>query len=253
MRVSGRRALAGVAGAGAAGLAVAGVLAARQSPALARALSRQRALLVQVPTDGSDVALTLDDGPHPSLTPRVLDVLARHDARATFFVLGSRVEAHPQVTREVVAAGHELGNHGWADEPAVLRPTAAYLRDLWRTSAVIESVTGAAPALHRPGSGLVRPAQVRGAARLGLRTVLGSVAVPDAEVRDVGAAARFVLDRVQPGSVVVLHEGLPGRQRVADLLERLLPALTARGHRCVTLSDLLAGPPARPGPQRSIS
>ncbi|MBM6400037.1 polysaccharide deacetylase family protein [Phycicoccus sonneratiae] len=230
-----------------------GVLAVRQSPALARMLSHQRVLLVQVPTDGPEVALTLDDGPDPSLTPRVLDVLARHDARATFFVLGSRVEAHPEVARAVVEAGHGIGNHGWADRPAVAQPTAAYLRDLERATAAVEAATGTSPTLTRPGSGAVRPAQVRGATALGLRTVLGSVAVPDAEVHDIETSARFVLDRVQPGSVVVLHEGTPARHRVVDLLEHLLPRLTDRGRRCVTLDELLTRADAGRGPQRSIS
>ncbi len=228
------------AGVGATVAAGAAVLAARQPPLLARALSHQQRVLFQVRTRAPEVALTFDDGPHPTLTPAVLDVLARHDARATFFLLGGRVEEHPDAARALVAAGHEPGNHGWADEPAVLRSRARYRRSLDRTSAAIRAATGVAPTLTRPGSGLVRPAQVRDATALGMRTVLGSVAVPDAEVRDVGVAVRFVLDRVRPGSVVVLHEGLQARHRVVDLLEGLLPELSERGYRCLTVSEVLA-------------
>lgn len=240
--MSGRphRALTAV-GYGATALATAGVVLAKQPPALARLLSRQQHVVFQVRTRSPGVALTFDDGPHPTLTPRILEVLARHDARATFFLLGSRVEDHPAAARAVVDAGHEVGNHGWADEPAVLQPTEAYRRDLERTSAAVAAATGVRPTLTRPGSGVVRPAQVRVATSLGMRTVLGSVAVPDAEVRDVGVAARFVLDRVQPGSVVVLHEGVGARHRVVDLLELLLPELDRRGHRSRTVSDLLGG------------
>ena len=154
--------------------------------------------------------------------------------------------AHPEVARAVAEAGHELGNHGWDDTAAVLATRAGYRRDLDRTQAVIGQATGRQPVLTRPGSGWVRPGQVRDAAARGLTTVLGSIAVRDATVADVDAELAFVLDRVQPGSVVVLHEGDPERARVVDLLERLLPALAARGYRLVTVSDLLAG-------QRSIS
>ena len=240
-----------VAGVGASLVAGAGVLAARQPPLLARVLSRQQRVLFQVRTSAREVALTFDDGPHPTLTQRILEVLARHDARGTFFLLGSGVERHPDAARALVAAGHEPGNHGWVDEPAVLQGGAGYRRVLERTSAAVAAATGVRPTLTRPGSGLVRPAQVSDAAALGMRTVLGSVAVPDAEVRDVGVATRFVLDRVQPGSVVVLHEGLEQRHRVVDLLEQLLPELARRGYRSVTVSDLLAG--GDPRRQRSIS
>ncbi len=249
----GARAVAGLGAVavGGAGL-VAGVLV-RQPPAVAAVLARQRRVVVAARTRAREVALTFDDGPHPTLTPRALAALARHDARATFFLLGSRVDAHPAAARALVEAGHEPGNHGWADEPAVLQPTGRYLHDLGRTSAAIRSATRAVPVLSRPGSGLVRPAQLRGAASLGLTTVLGSVAVLDDEVTDVDGATAFVLDRIRPGSVVVLHEGLDARHRVVDLLERLLPELATRGYRCVTVSELLAGADATAGAQSSIS
>ena len=210
--------------------------------------------MLSVAVTGREVALTLDDGPDPSTTPQVLDVLSRHGARATFFVLGSAVEAHPGLARAMADAGHELGNHGWTDTPAVLATRAQFRGDLDRTNAAVVAATGVAPALLRPGSGWVRPAQVRDAARLGLTTVLGSVVVLDDEVNDVEAAAGFVLDRVQPGSVVVLHEGLPGRARVADLLDVLVPGLRGRGQALVTVSELLAGAArVSPSAQRSIS
>ncbi len=154
--------------------------------------------------------------------------------------------AHPHVARAVVEAGHELGNHGWDDTAAVLATREVFRRDLDRTQAAVRDATGTQPVVTRPGSGWVRPGQVRDAAARGLTTVLGSIAVRDATVADVDAELRFVLDRLQPGSVVVLHEGDPGRDGVVDLLERLLPALAARGYRPVTVSGLLAG-------QRSIS
>jgi len=223
-----------------------GAAAWAQSPWLARSLARQRYLVVHGSSGRREVAVTFDDGPHPTLTPLVLDVLARHGAPATFFVLGSGVAAHPEVARAVAEAGHELGNHGWSDTAAVLATRADHRRDLDRTQAAIGRATGREPVLTRPGSGWVRPGQVRDAAARGLTTVLGSVAVRDATVADVDAGLAFVLDRVQPGSVVVLHEGDPERARVVDLLERLLPALADRGYRLVTVSDLLAG-------QRSIS
>lgn len=225
--------------------AVAGGAAAAwaQAPWLARLLARQRLVVVHGPGAGREVAITLDDGPDPSLTPDLLDLLREHDARATFFLLGSRVAAHPHLARAVAEAGHEVGNHGWDDTPAALASRAAFRHDLERTTSAIRAATGTSPVVVRPGSGWVRPAQLRDAAALGLTTVLGSVAVRDPEVRDVERELRFVLDRVQPGSVVVLHEGDPGRAGVLPLLERLLPELAVRGYRIVTVSALTAPTP----------
>lgn len=84
-------------------------LVLRQPPGTIRVLSRQRALVFSVPTTARRVAITIDDGPTPGLTPALLEVLHRHGARATFFLLGSGVEAHPEVVAAIHEAGHEIG------------------------------------------------------------------------------------------------------------------------------------------------
>ncbi|WP_392542979.1 polysaccharide deacetylase family protein [Oryzobacter telluris] len=234
-------------------LAAAGAAVWAQPPPLARLLARQHRVVVHVPTAVRALAITVDDGPDPALTPRLLEVLGAHAARATFFVLGSRVEAHPAVVRAVAEAGHEVGNHGWDDAAAVLSSGHAFRRDLERTHEAVLRATGARPVLYRPGSGWVRPGQLRDAAELGYTTVLGSVAVRDDEVRDVERAVRFVLRRVRPGSVLVLHEGLASRAGVVPLLERLLPELARRGYRTATVSELLTSAQRDPTAQRSIS
>lgn len=223
-----------------------GVLTLRRQPRwLARLVARQGVLAFAARPDGRTIALTVDDGPSEPLTSRLLEVLAAHDVPATFFVLGSAVEAHPEVVRALVAGGHELGNHGWRDRPAVRLSRTAFRHDVARTGEAVRRVTGSLPVLFRPGSGWLTPAQLREVTSLGYRVVLGSVAVMDLGVRDVERELRFLLDRVQPGSVVVLHEGDASRGRVVDLLDRLLPELARRGYTCVTVSDLLGVPATR--------
>ena len=228
-----------------AGAATLGSLAAaaawvgrRQPPWLARVLARRSGrVLFAVPTTRRQVALTFDDGPHEQLTPALLEVLARHGARATFFLLGGGAAARPDLAAEVVRRGHEIGNHTWADRPSALLRAGEFEADLGRTSRAL-AAAGAHPVFLRPGSGWVRPSLLRTAERHGYRVALGSVAVLDLRVADVDRQARFVLDRLQPGAVVVLHEGYAERANVVALTERVLTGLRAQGYEAVTLSAL---------------
>jgi peptidoglycan/xylan/chitin deacetylase (PgdA/CDA1 family) len=210
----------------------------RQPPWLADVLARcSRRVLFAVPTTRREIALTFDDGPHPALTPALLDVLARHGARATFFLLGSGAEAYPGPVARIVAEGHEVANHTWADRPSVLLSVADFERDVDRTHRALVAA-GGTPRFLRPGSGWFRRSMLRTAARHGYRVVLGSVAVLDLDVADVAAQAEFVLDRIRPGSVVVLHEGYSERAGVVPLTGRVLTGLAARGYAAVTLAEL---------------
>lgn len=209
-----------------------------QHPWLASRLSaRSRRVLFAAPTDRPEVALTFDDAPHPELTPALLDVLGGHDATATFFCLGSLAAERPELVQEVVRRGHEVGNHLWADRPSVLQRPEEFRADLLRTHEVLVAA-GARPRFLRPGSGWVRPSMLRTAEELGYRLALGSIAVLDLSVADVDAQARFVARRLQPGAVVVLHEGYDHRSRVVPLADRILDVLEERGLQPVSLSRL---------------
>lgn len=243
------------AGAAAAGAGVAW-LARTQPPRLARLLGHQGVALISVLSRSPTIAITLDDGPHETLTPEVLEVLERHGARATFFFLGSAVASNPDVVAATIAAGHEVGNHGWRDRPALLMSRRTFRRDSLRTAVAIREVTGTEPRFMRPGSGWFRPGHLREVRHAGWALALGSVAVLDLRVRDVTREVRFVVDRLQPGAVVVLHEGRADRAAVVPLLDAVLTAARQRGYRAVTLSELLrdaAGPhqPSTPGPMSS--
>jgi peptidoglycan/xylan/chitin deacetylase (PgdA/CDA1 family) len=259
-RREGRRASASPWAVLAAGGAAAGAgvwwLARTQPPRLARLLGHQGVALISVLSRSPTIAITLDDGPHETLTPEVLEVLERHGARATFFFLGSAVASNPDVVAATIAAGHEIGNHGWRDRPALLMSRKTFRRDSRRAAAAIREVTGTEPRFMRPGSGWFRPGHLREVRHAGWALALGSVAVLDLRVRDVTREVRFVVDRLQPGAVVVLHEGRADRAAVVPLLDAVLTAARQLGYRAVTLSDLLrdaAGPhrPSTSGPRSS--
>lgn len=184
------------------------------------------------------VALSLDDGPDPELTPRILDVLARHGAHATFFVLGSRGQAHPSVLERITAEGHELGNHGWEDTPSWRMGSSEFEVSLRRTAAVLEGFGELR--LFRPSSGWA-PRRIRSVAEdLGYRCALGSVYPQDGAITCPRYMRWDILRRVRPGAVVVLHEGRADRKGVLGVLEYVLAELHRRSYTVTTISSLLA-------------
>jgi peptidoglycan/xylan/chitin deacetylase (PgdA/CDA1 family) len=191
------------------------------------------------PSDRRRVALTFDDGPG-RLTEALLDVLGGHGARATFFVLGCRLEGREAVVRRQAAEGHELGSHAWRHEPLAGRAGTA-LRDLARARATLSRTAGVRPRLFRAPYGAVSPGVV-GAARLaGMVTVGWDVDPRDYETPGADAIVDRVLAGVGPGSIVLLHDDRRALEPTVAAVARIVPALQRDGYDLVTVSELLRG------------
>ncbi|MGK5678123.1 polysaccharide deacetylase family protein [Actinoplanes sp. URMC 104] len=208
-----------------------------------RALSRlvPGDVLWYVETRAPVFALTFDDGPHPVTTPQLLDVLRRHRAHATFFLVGERVAANPEVVARIVAEGHEIANHLMRDERSASLPDDRFRADL---AEVTRMLSAYAPVRwFRPGSGLYTSRMLRSAAEQGLRAVLGTLVAGHTGGPRDQAIAGSLLPSIRPGSIVVLHEGTDCRLGVVASTDELLTALAARGLRAVTVSALIDGTP----------
>jgi peptidoglycan/xylan/chitin deacetylase (PgdA/CDA1 family) len=206
----------------------------------ARALSRllPADVLCYVDTDARVFALTFDDGPHPDTTPGLLDVLARHSARATFFLIGERVVGNEAIVSRIAAEGHEVANHLMRDERSALVPAARFRREL----AQVTSLLGRYGPVRwvRPGSGWFTPRMLRAAGEHGLGMVLGTVVAMHAGIPgDQRITARLLAD-IRPGSIVVLHEGMTVRSGVVAATDELLAGLSRTGLAAVTVSELVA-------------
>lgn len=192
-------------------------------------------------------ALTFDDGPGESATPRILESLARHDAHATFFVLGGQVRRNPALVRRMVQEGHEVGVHGDRHWPLAILPPAAIRGQIERCMASVIAAAGAKPVHYRPPFGFMMPGQAWFVRRLGLMSVLGDVYPEDAHDPGVDRIVSRVLSRLIGGSILILHDAssLPGsdRHQTVEALERILGAAASRGLRAVTVADLLAAAP----------
>lgn len=199
--------------------------------------SRSSDVLFRVRTGERVVALTIDDGPDPATTPEILEVLERHEARATFFLIGARAERHPELVRAIVAGGHEVANHMWEDVPSRGLDSTAFERRLLRAHRVLSRF--AAPRWLRPGGGLYSERIVRRGEAHGYRVALGTVYPFDTIVRWPGLVARFIVGWARPGSILILHDGEGRGARTAEALRRALPDLRSRGYRVTTLSALV--------------
>jgi peptidoglycan/xylan/chitin deacetylase (PgdA/CDA1 family) len=200
--------------------------------------ARYRGCLYRVPLQASLVALTLDDGPDSATTPMILAELQRHGARATFFMIGERVQGREQVVHEAVTAGHELGNHLMQDRASIRLSAGDFARDLERANRVL--ATYGSVRWARPGSGWYTQAMVAIMARQGYRCALGSVYPYDATIASINFSVWHILRNVRPGAIIVLHDsGVRGR-RTVQVLRRVLPELYRRGFRVVTLSEFVA-------------
>ncbi|MEP6649166.1 MAG: polysaccharide deacetylase family protein [Lapillicoccus sp.] len=188
-------------------------------------------------TDEPVVALTFDDGPHPELTGAVLDVLTRHGARATFFLIGDRVVGNERIVARIAEEGHEVGDHLMHDEPSILMSRSRFRDDLTETRDLLAPYQDVS--WWRPGSGFTTRTMVRDGHELGMRCALGTVAVADGPPPEPGSwREQRLLAQISAGAVVVLHEGTDDRRDVVETLDWLLTRLTERGLRSVTLTEL---------------
>ena len=177
------------------------------------------------------VYLTFDDGPTPAWTPRVLELLARHRALATFFVVGGNAAAHPELVRQAYAAGHGVGNHTWTHRRLTRLGGGALEAEVGATSAAIHRATGAPVRCLRPPYATVDAANAERARALGLRLVMWDVDSGDWRRPGAGVIADRILGRVRSGDVVLLHDGGGDRSQTVTALQQVLASLSAGGFR----------------------
>lgn len=189
------------------------------------------------------IALTFDDGPNRSITPRLLDLLDRYDARATFFVIGERVRRYQSITSDIVARGHSIGNHTDGHPNLVWLTTGKIVDELLRCQDSVFMATRSVPSLMRPPFGYRGPHLPRAVARAGIgRVAMWSVSVRDWVPQSTERLVRS-LSGVSSGDVVLMHDGdhrrLDGdRANIVEALEWWLPRWVEKGMRCVSLNDI---------------
>jgi len=226
---------------GLAAITIAGVVTAAFAfpTPMVRALSRLwPSVTFYVDTTQPVVALTIDDGPDRLGTPPILDVLEENNARATFFIIGSHAVGNERLLARIQADHHELANHTFREEMSLLVPRGELSLSLQRTHEVISPYGEVA--WFRPGSALFSRRILDLATEHRYRTALADVFPLDSWIPHSGLHCWYILRHIRPGSIIALHDAKGRGQRTAATLRFVLPALTARGVRVVTLSELVA-------------
>lgn len=210
----------------------------------------QRRLLCRLEHTPDRFALTFDDGPSATNTPRLLELLDRHGVQATFFVLGDHVRRQPKLLRRLHEAGHEVGIHGDDHVPPPLKTPDRLLRDLVRMQETIHEHCGARPRFYRPPFGLITAAQAERARGRGLIPVLGDVYTNDAARPGARRIAACALARLRPGSILILHDASAtrdfDRSQTIEALETILQEVARRGLAAASLRELVAATPHEP-------
>lgn len=183
------------------------------------------------------VALSFDDGPHPTFTPQVLDLLQGYDAKATFFLIGDRALRHADVVAAIRVGGHEIGNHYSSNVPTLGHSDAEFVRKLEQTEAALG--LAAKPALFRPPGGIAWPGQIRLVKTRGYTCVLGC-AYPHDPVHPPVWYIRWLIEKnLVPGAIVILHDGISDPSRSLEALPQVLEAGSSKGLRFVSISALM--------------
>jgi peptidoglycan/xylan/chitin deacetylase (PgdA/CDA1 family) len=183
------------------------------------------------------VALTIDDGPDAIATPKILEALAKHRTKATFFLFSERIAGNEAIVEEILARGHEIGNHLRDDTPSIFLSAEQFTEALEEAHEILSQF--ASPRWFRPGSGWYNSRMLASIRQFGYRCVLGSLHPWDGQITSPRFSRFMIHMNVLPGSIIVLHDGAARGHRTAAVLERLLPELQSKGYQVTTLSDLV--------------
>lgn len=193
-----------------------------------------------------EIALTLDDGPDPLVTPQVLDILDRYAARATFFCVGEKAARYPEVCREIVRRGHAVENHSQhhSHSFALLGPRG-FMRELQAAQHALGQISGQRPVFFRAPAGLRNPFLDPVLARLGLTLASWSARGFDTRIGDAERVKHALLRGLRAGAILLLHDGNAARTPrgtpvVLDVLPAVLESAATAGLRFVRLRDALA-------------
>lgn len=198
---------------------------------------------LQGPTDQRRIALTFDDGPDPRFTEDVLDVLNQYNVPATFFLMGSRAIAYPEIVERINNEGHVIGNHTYFHPNLVKEGDLATLeREVTRTEDVLRDIIGYETSLFRAPYGFLYNELVEKLAEMQYSVIGWSVDSLDWQEDPPEVIASKVLDNVQPGAIILMHDGADwdgSRTNTVESLKQIIPTLQEEGYEFVTVPELL--------------
>ena len=184
------------------------------------------------------IALTFDDGPSAGYTAEILDILREYDVKATFFVIGKNVEAHPDLLRRTVSEGHEIGNHTSSHPHLKTIDEAKLAKEVARSATILREVAGIRTSLFRPPEGIITPAVTAAAEKGGYRTVLWSIDTMDWALNPAPKIVQTIKREASDGDIVLFHDWVAGDSPTPAALRQIIPWLKDAGFTFVKVSEL---------------
>jgi|GEM_PF-4514558 len=185
------------------------------------------------------IALTFDDGPDPVYTPKILDLLQKYDAKATFFVVGEQLERHPELARRMVDEGHEIGNHSFYHPYLTQLTSSEIYKELMDTELLIRRITGKRTRIFRLPYLANNPKVMQIVNELGYKTIMCSIDTYDYKSIEYRDIVDTVMTSAKKGEIVLLHDCGGDQAETVKAVALILKKLRNRGYRCVTVSRLL--------------
>lgn len=230
-----------LAGAAGAAFSFPGMASAAPVIALPKDINQRDASTVMaIRTPTPVVAMTFDDGPHPTLTPRLLDMLKARRLKATFYVIGNRVVQWPDIVKRIADEGHEIGNHTWSHPNLAKLSDASVMAQIDRTTDAVYRVTGRPPVTFRPPYGaFTRRQRLMLYDTRNLPTILWSVDPQDWRRPGASVVASRILSGARPGSIILSHDIQRG---TIAAMPQTFDGLVARGLKFGTMSQMMGWP-----------
>lgn len=202
------------------------------------ATTTTRITFSQCNVDGPFIAMTFDDGPHGSQTPRLLKMLKERSIHATFFVVGQCVAQNPEIAKQIVAEGHEIANHSWNHPLLSKMPEGSVREQLQKTHDVVKQTTGVTMSLMRPPfGGFTANQKVWSFGTWGYKCIMWDVDSNDWQHRSPAKTESTIIANTRSGSIVLCHDI---HKTTVDAMESTLDGLIKKGFKFVTVSELLA-------------
>ncbi len=185
------------------------------------------------------IALTFDDGPHPYLTPKILDILDEYGIKATFFVIGINAERYPDALCETIKRGHEVGNHTYT-HPRVSRLEPYKLKsEMEKCESAIYGLADYSPKLFRPPEGLIDYAVRSASEELDYQVILWDIDTMDWARTPAEQIAEKVINEISSGAIILMHDYIGKRSPTPEALRLFIPVLIEKGYKFVSVSELI--------------
>lgn len=189
--------------------------------------------------DKKRVALTFDDGPHPSLTNKILDILDAYSLKATFFVIGKNAAEHPEILKRMILSGHEIGNHTYSHPHLSTLSYKELLEEITLGKDLITSITHKPIRLFRPPEGVCSAAVGKAANKNGECVVLWTIDTRDWCSPPTEDIVNSVMKNLSPGAIILFHDYVYENSNTPEALEILIPKILQEGYEIVSVSELL--------------